>query len=94
VPPLIPRRECFTQPERLSPAWTLTKGPKTAVCEVWSHVLGVELRAVVGAELVQSRVCRSQDDMIRVQDEWRAAFEAKGWSREADRKTVEGQRAG
>jgi hypothetical protein len=75
------RREFFDQPERLSPAWTLTKGTKTAVCEVWSHVLGFELRALVGAEMVQSQVCRSQDEMIRVQEEWRAAFEAKGWSR-------------
>jgi hypothetical protein len=94
VPTLIPRREFFTQPERLSPAWMLTKGTKTASCEVWSHVLGFELRAVVGPELVRSAVCRSQDEVIRVQEEWRAAFEAKGWSREEDRKAVEGQRAG
>jgi hypothetical protein len=81
VPPLVFRREFFTKPERLSPAWALTKGGKTATCEVWSHVLGFELRAFVGAELVQSQVCRSQDELVRVQDEWRAAFEAKGWSR-------------
>jgi hypothetical protein len=81
VPTLIPRREFFTQAERLSTAWMLTKGTKTATCEAWSHVFGVELRALVGAELVQSQVCRSQEDVIRVQDEWRAAFEAKGWSK-------------
>jgi hypothetical protein len=80
MPPLIPRREHFDQPELLLPAWTLTKGAKTATCEVWSHVLGYELRAVIGAELVQSQVCRSQDEMIRLQQEWRGAFEAKGWS--------------
>ena len=61
------------------------EGHEDGVCEAWSHVLGVELRALVGAELVQSQVCRSQEDMIRVQDEWRAAFKAKGWSRQADR---------
>jgi hypothetical protein len=81
VPTVIPRREFFDHPERLSPAWALTKGAKTVVCQVWSHEFGVELRALVGAELVQSQVCRSQDEMIRVQGEWRAAFEAKGWSR-------------
>jgi hypothetical protein len=80
VPPLIPRHEFFTAPERLSPAWSLTKGSKTAVCEVWSHPLGTELRALVGAELVQSQVSRSQDELVRVQGEWRAAFESKGWS--------------
>jgi len=81
VPPLVPRREFWTQPERLSPAWTLAKNGKTASCEVWSHVLGFELRACVGAELVQSQVCRSQEDLIRLQEEWRAAFEQRGWSR-------------
>jgi len=34
VQPLIPRREHFTGPERLSPAWTLMKGRKTASCVV------------------------------------------------------------
>jgi hypothetical protein len=80
VPPLVPRREHFSHPERLSPAWTLTKGGKTATCEVWSHVLGFELRALVGSELVQSQVCRSQQELIRVQEEWRSAFEVKGWT--------------
>lgn len=80
VPSLVPRREFFTQSERLSPAWTLTKGTKTASCEVWSHVLGFELRALVGSELAQSHVCRTQDELIRVQWEWRTAFEAKGWT--------------
>jgi hypothetical protein len=71
VPPLIPRREHFTRAERLSPAWTLMKDGRTATCEVWSHEFGFELRVLVGSELVQSAVCRSQDDLIRVQEEWR-----------------------
>lgn len=53
---------------------------KTATCEVWSHVLGFELRACIGSELEQSAVCRSQEELVRVQGEWRAAFEAKGWT--------------
>jgi hypothetical protein len=81
VPPLVPRREFFTQAERLSSAWALTKGSKTATCDVWSHVLGHEVRAFVGTDLVQSRVCRTLEELIRTQEEWRAAFEAKGWTR-------------
>lgn len=81
MPLHVPLREHFLHPERLSPAWMLTKGRRTATCEVWSHVLGFELRALVGPELVQSMVCRSPEELIRVQEEWRAAFEAKGWKR-------------
>lgn len=77
---LVPRREFFNGPERLSSVWTLTKRGKTATCEVWSHVLGVELRALVGMELAHSHVCRSQDEVVRYLEEWRAAFERKGWS--------------
>ena len=77
-PPFVPRRERFNTPERLRPAWTLTKGAKTATCEVWSHMLGFEVRAMVGAELVQSAVCRSLEELIRRQEEWRAAFETMG----------------
>jgi hypothetical protein len=78
--PLVPRREDFGHPEHLSLAWSLMDS-KTAACEVWSHVLGFELRALVSDELIQSQVCRSQDELVRVQEEWRTAFEASGWSR-------------
>lgn len=84
MPPLVPRREFFTQPECVSLAWTLTRGSKTATCEAWSLVLGFELRALVGSELVQSQVCRSQEKVIHEQEAWRAAFEAKGWNRAAE----------
>jgi hypothetical protein len=47
-------------------------------------VLGFELRALVGSELVQSQVCRSQEKVIHEQEAWRAAFEAKGWNRAAE----------
>jgi hypothetical protein len=40
VPPLVPIREHFVHPERLSPAWTLKKGAKRASCEIWSHEFG------------------------------------------------------
>jgi hypothetical protein len=77
---LVPIREHFTEPERLSPAWTLHKGRKKAECSVWSHVLGFELRLDAGGHLLQTEVCRTQDDLIRVQEEWRVALVGKGWS--------------
>ena len=80
---LIPQREHFNGPERLSPGWTLTKGQKRAMCEVWSHVLGFELRlSITGDPLPRTHVCRSQQELIATQDEWRGALEAKGWTKE------------
>lgn len=81
VPPLMPQRDHFTTPERHSTAWTLTKRGTTATCEASTHAFGFELRALVASELVQSEVCRTSEDLWRVQADWRAAFEAKGWTR-------------
>jgi hypothetical protein len=76
---LIPQREHWSGPERLSPGWTLSKDRKTAECVVWSHQFGFELRVTIGADLVQSQVCRTQQDLINIQETWRAAYEGKGW---------------
>jgi hypothetical protein len=58
----VPQRsDWYGEPQLLSPAWTLTKGSKTAKCTVWSHQFGFELRLAIGEELIQSDVCRSQE---------------------------------
>jgi hypothetical protein len=77
---LIQARSHFAGAERLSPAWTLTKGWKTAACVVWSHQFGFELRLTIGEELRQSQVCRTQEDLINYQDTWRAGLKVKGWT--------------
>lgn len=81
-----PQREFFTKAERLSPAWTLAKDRRTAVCEVWSHVLGFELRLhIAGDDLPRTQVCRSQDELITTQEQWRASLESAGWRKAGTR---------
>ena len=78
---LIPQREHFDAAELLSPEWTLTKAGKSAVCTVWSHQFGFELRlAIDGDDLPRTQTCPSTEDLVRVQEEWRGALEAKGWT--------------
>jgi hypothetical protein len=81
VPSLISGRESYTGPERLSPAWTLHKGKRSATCEVWSNEYGFELRAFVDGKPVLTSVCGTQHELIDVREEWRTAFEAKGWTK-------------
>jgi hypothetical protein len=59
--------------------WTLHKGTQTAACVVWPHLVGWELRLMVGAEVLQSQVCRSDDDLLTTQDHWHTAMREKGW---------------
>jgi hypothetical protein len=78
---LIPQREHFNGAEQLSPAWTLTKGRRTAACAIWSHQFGFELRLVVdGDPLPRTQVCTTQEDLIALQEQWRSALTEKGWS--------------
>lgn len=78
---LIPQREHFAGAEQLSPGWTLQKGQRRATCTIWSHQFGFELRlAISGDSLPRTQVCRTQEDLVALQEHWRAALEATGWS--------------
>ena len=76
----LQRADRYGEPQRLAPAWTLTKGRKTAECSVWCHQLGWELRLIAGGELPQSQVVRSHEELVNVCMGWREAMRGKGWS--------------
>ena len=59
---------------------------RQAVCELWSHQFGWELRLVIdGGELTRSQVVRSNDEILDTQEEWKAAMVGKvGASPELD----------
>jgi hypothetical protein len=56
-------------------------GPQRAICRMFTHQFGHELRLEVKGQLVESRVCRTDDDVLNQQEGWRTALEAKGWSK-------------
>lgn len=77
-------RDRFGGAEQLSPGSTVRKGTKRATCEVWSHVLGFELRlTIAGDPLPRTQVCKSHTELIETETAWRAALEAKGWTGES-----------
>jgi hypothetical protein len=56
-----------------------TKGE--AVCRMFTHLFGHELRLEVRGQLVESQVCRTDEEILSCQERWRAALEAKGWKK-------------
>jgi hypothetical protein len=56
------------------------KNDRAATCEVFSHQLGWELRLIVGPELVQSQVVRTEPALATLASTWRAAMATKGWT--------------
>ncbi len=67
------------EPIRLGSMFTVTKGRRTADCELWTHQLGWELRLTSGATLLQSQVCRAQEDLLGTHEAWKAAMIDRGW---------------
>jgi hypothetical protein len=76
---------CRRLPLRMPQGFRLTKPngdhPISAVCEVWSHPLGWELRMVIdGHGLLLATVEGSAPKMLARVEKWRAAMLENGWS--------------
>jgi len=72
-------------PERLPDGFTMKKpeGLQThmAVCEVWTHPEGWELRLIMGGQdLPMATVLQSADELKALIATWRAALLKTGWS--------------
>ena len=79
---MIRKREFFDEPDHLSPAWTLTKDGRVAICEVWSHEHGFELRLTYERDpLPRTQVCRDTEELVTFQASWRRALEEQGWTK-------------
>ena len=55
------------------------KDDRAASCDVFSHQLGWELRLMVGQELLQSRVVRSEPELNANAGDWCKSMQCKGW---------------
>jgi hypothetical protein len=76
---VLQRRAWNGMPVRLGSMFTVTRGRRSAVCELWTHLLGWELRLTTGATLLQSQVYRAQEDVLGTHETWQAAIIEKGW---------------
>ena len=76
---VFPRTAWDGRPHELAEWFTLKKGQRRAVCRMFTHVLGHELRLEVSRQLVSSKVCRSDEEILSCVERWRAELEAKGW---------------
>jgi hypothetical protein len=65
----------------LGELFILKKNRRQAVCKLRSHQFGWEVRLFIGAQLdmLQSQVCRTQDEVLTTGEQWKAAMIEKGW---------------
>jgi hypothetical protein len=80
---LLQRRAWDGEPQELGDVFRLHKrrgrDTRVAVCRLLTHVLGWEVRLEVDGELQRSQVCRSQDEVLTLGEQWGAALREKGW---------------
>lgn len=65
----------------LGDLFILQKDRREARAVIVTHQLGWEVRLLVGAQLevVQTQVCRTQEDVLSTGERWKAAMLEKGW---------------
>ena len=66
----------------LGEAWRLHKGTQVAICSVRSHELGWKL-ILRGGPMLFSKVCRSINEALSTQEQWKAAMLERGWNVDA-----------
>jgi hypothetical protein len=78
---VLQRPDWYGSPVELGELFILKKNGREATCKLRSHQFGWELLLFVGQQLevVQSQVCRSQDDVLTTGEQWKAAMVEKGW---------------
>jgi hypothetical protein len=84
----IPQRLYWNgPPERLPDAFRMTKakadGVLTAVCELWNHELGFELRLMIDGHGLQMSSVVRPGEMFDQIESYQAAMLEKGWSLDA-----------
>jgi hypothetical protein len=87
IPPLMPlqvlqRSYWHGTPIALGELFVLHKNRREAKAVLFTHQLGWEVRLLVGAqpEVVQTQVCRTQEEVLTTAEDWRTALTEKGWS--------------
>jgi hypothetical protein len=72
-------------PKLIATLWKLTKDGKVAHCVMQNHpTRKAEIRCFAGGELCVTRAENDPLILLALADEWRAGFEAIGWTRSVD----------
>jgi hypothetical protein len=68
-------------PIELADVFRLHKNRREARAALFTHQLGWEVRLLVGSqlEIVQTQVCRDQQEVLATGERWKAALVEKGW---------------
>ena len=67
------------EPSKQRELFVLQRNQRRAVCELWTHQLGWELRIVTPYQTLMTQVCGSEQEALATSESWKAAMIAKAW---------------
>lgn len=78
---VLQRPDWHGTPHEVGELFVLHKNRRTAKAIVLSHQLGWEVQLLIGAQLevVRTQVCRTQEDVFGVGEQWKSAMIEWGW---------------
>ena len=78
---VLQRPDWHGMPIELGDLFLLQKNRRAARAALFTHQLGLEVRLLVGSqlEIVQTQVCRDQQEVLATRERWKAALVEKGW---------------
>jgi hypothetical protein len=71
--------EYYDRPQLAAELWILRKGTHEAICALWTHPIGGEIRIEVDGELLRSQAGRNGTSLMDLAFEWKSQFVMKGW---------------
>jgi len=80
-PEILQRPDWYGSPVHLGELFMVRKNQVEARCVLRSHQFGWEVCLQVGLnrDFLQTKVCRTQDEVFTTGEEWKAAMIEKGW---------------
>ena len=79
--PVIPRTSWNGMPQEEATWWSFHRNGQSAVCRMFSHPVGHELRLEISDEPFLSEICHDDEDALGCQERWRVGLEEKRWVR-------------
>jgi hypothetical protein len=79
----VPQRsQWYGSPVHLGELFMVRKNNVEARCILRSHQFGWELCLQMGLnrDFLQTKVCRTEDEVLTTGEQWKSAMIAKGWS--------------
>jgi hypothetical protein len=69
------------EPREIGDFFRLTKNRRMARAAIVTHQFGWEIRLLVGSqsEVVQSQVCRTQEEVFSTGEQWKAGMLERAW---------------